>query len=216
FVMDTDFTGVRVDSQYSFFQHENSARTSVLAALDAPNRRFGYPTGNVADGGTWHANLAIGAPFDDGRGHVLAYAGYRHTHQIAPSGNFGNTLNINCDNPLMSAQERAIVCAPGNLLAADGLSVNANRGPGAPVPPPAVFIDPTTGTPYNRAVLQPLRRNVEGGGRRDDLQHTSYRIVAGMRGDLDDVWSYDMYYQFGQTNFAETYSNDFSVRRLGL
>src|SRR5436190_1588858 len=332
FVMDTDFTGVRVDSQYSFFQHENSARTSVLAALDAPNRRFGYPTGNVADGGTWDANLAIGAAFDDGRGHVLAYAGYRHTDQItqgrrdysscaltsrtagqiaagvgtggaagttdftcggsgtsangtfftntgtfqvgpnrtfipgstpynfaptnfyqrpderyvlgafasyeisealkpymevmfmddrtvaqiAPSGNFGNTLNINCDNPLMSAQERAIVCAPGNLLAADGLSVNANRGPGAPVPPPAVFIDPTTGTPYNRAVLQPLRRNVEGGGRRDDLQHTSYRIVAGMRGDLDDVWSYDMYYQFGQTNFAETYSNDFSVRRLGL
>jgi iron complex outermembrane receptor protein len=332
FVMDTDFTGVRVDSQYSFFQHENSARTSVLSALDAPNRRFGYPTGSVADGGTWDANLAIGAAFDDGRGHVLAYAGYRHTDQItqgrrdysscaltsrtagqiaagvgtgvnagvtdftcggsgtsangtfftntgtfqvgpnrtfipgstpynfaptnyyqrpderyvlgafasyeisealkpymevmfmddrtvaqiAPSGNFGNTLNINCDNPLMSAQQRAIVCAPGNLLAADGLSVNANRGPGAPVPPPAVFLDPTTGTPYNRAVLQPLRRNVEGGGRRDDLQHTSYRIVAGMRGDLDDVWSYDMYYQFGQTNFAETYSNDFSVRRLGL
>jgi iron complex outermembrane receptor protein len=345
FVMDTDFTGVRVDSQYSFFQHDNGADPSVLAALDAPNRRFGYPTGSVADGGTWDANLAIGAAFDDGRGHVLAYAGYRKTEaitqgrrdysscaltsrtvaqiaagvgtgvnagvtdyvcggsgtsangtfftntgtfqvgpnrtfipgstpynfaptnyyqrpderyvlgafanyeispalkpymevmfmddrtvaQIAPSGNFGNTLQINCGapgapttvapgvgNPLMSAQQRAIVCATPNLLAADGLSVNANRGPGAPVPPPAVFIDPTTGLPYTRAVLQPLRRNVEGGGRRDDLQHTSYRIVAGMRGDLDDVWSYDMYYQFGQTNFAETYSNDFSVRRLGL
>jgi iron complex outermembrane receptor protein len=328
FVMDTDFTGVRVDSQYSFFQHENGARPSVIAALEAPNRRFGYPTGNVADGGTWDANLAIGAAFDDGRGHVLAYAGYRHTDQItqgrrdysscaltsrtagqiaagvgtgvnagvtdftcggsgtsangtfftntgtfqvgpnrtfipgstpynfaptnyyqrpderyvlgafasyeisealkpymevmfmddrtvaqiAPSGNFGNTLNINCDNPLMSAQQRAIVCAPANLLTASGLSVNQS-----PVgTPPQAFIDPTTGLPYFRAVLQPLRRNVEGGGRRDDLQHTSYRIVAGMRGDLDDIWSYDMYYQFGQTNFAETYSNDFSVRRLGL
>ncbi|HYJ52624.1 MAG TPA: TonB-dependent receptor, partial [Allosphingosinicella sp.] len=345
FVMDTDFTGIRVDSQYSFFQHDNGARPSVLAALNAPNRNYGYPTGSVADGGTWDANLAIGAAFDDGRGHVLAYAGYRHTDQItqgrrdysscaltsrtnaqiaagvgtggnagatdylcggsgtsangtfftntgtfqvgpnrtfipgstpynfaptnfyqrpderyvlgafanyeispalkpymevmfmddrtiaqiAPSGDFGNTLQINCGapgaptavapgvgNPLLSAQQRAIVCATPNLLAADGLSVNANRGPGVPVPAPAVFIDPTTGLPYTRAVLQPLRRNVEGGGRRDDLQHTSYRIVAGMRGDLDDVWSYDMYYQFGQTNFAETYSNDFSVRRLGL
>jgi iron complex outermembrane receptor protein len=328
FVMDDDFTGIRIDSQYSFFQHDNGADDTVLAALDAPNRRFGYPTGSVADGGTWDANIAIGAAFDDGRGHVMAYAGYRKTNavtqgrrdysscaltsrtaaqiaagvgtgvnagvtdyvcggsgtsangtfftntgtfqvgpnrtfipgstpynfaptnyyqrpderyvlgafanyeispalqpymevmfmddrtvaQIAPSGNFGNTISINCDNPLMSAQQRAIVCAPANLLTASGLSVN--QSPAGTLP--AVFIDPTTGLPYNRAVLQPLRRNVEGGGRRDDLQHTSYRIVAGMRGDLDDVWSYDMYYQFGQTNFAETYSNDFSVRRLGL
>jgi iron complex outermembrane receptor protein len=341
FIMDTNFTGIRIDSQYSFYQHDNGTDPTVLAALNAPNRQFGYPTGSVADGGTWDANLAIGAAFDDGRGHVLAYAGYRKVEaitqgrrdysscaltsrtaaqiaagpgtgvnagvtdylcggsgtsangtfftntgtfqvgpnrtfipgstpynfaptnyyqrpderyvlgafanyeispalkpymevmfmddrtvaQIAPSGNFGNTIQINCGspaapttvspgvgNPLLSAQQRAIVCATPNLLAANGLSINQN--PAGTLP--AVFIDPTTGLPYTRAVLQPLRRNVEGGGRRDDLQHTSYRIVAGMQGDLDDVWSYDMYYQFGQTNFAETYSNDFSVRRLGL
>jgi outer membrane receptor protein involved in Fe transport len=35
-----------------------------------------------------------------------------------------------------------------------------------------------------------------------------------MHGTLSDAWSYDMYYQFGQTNFADTYTNDFSVRRL--
>ncbi|HEV2818478.1 MAG TPA: TonB-dependent receptor [Allosphingosinicella sp.] len=333
FIMDTNFTGVRLDSQYSFFQHDNSGtRASILAALNAPNRAYGYPTGVVADGGTWDANVAIGAAFDDNRGHVVAYAGYRRTNavtqarraysacaltartaaqiaagpgtggalgttdftcggsatsangtfftnvgtfqvgpnrtfipgstpynfaptnyyqrpderytlgafanyeisdslrpylevmfmddrtvaQIAPSGDFGNTFLINCDNPLLSAQQRAIVCQPGNLIAADGSTVNANRGPGVPPPPPAVFIDPTTGTPYNQALLQILRRNVEGGGRRDDLQHTSYRLVVGMNGQLNDAWSYDMYYQFGQTNFAETYTNDFSVRRLGL
>src|SRR5207253_3316437 len=33
--------------------------------------------------------------------------------QIAPSGDFGNTFTINCDNPLMSAQAAAVVCAPG-------------------------------------------------------------------------------------------------------
>jgi iron complex outermembrane receptor protein len=330
FIMDTNFTGVRVDSQYSFYAHENGARPSIIAALNAPNRQYGYPTGNVADGGTWDMNVAIGAGFDDNHGHVIAYAGYRRTNsitqgrrdysacaltsrtaaqiaagvgtgsnagvtdftcggsgtsangtfftntgtfqvgpnrtfiggstpynfaptnyyqrpderytlgafatyeisealkpylevmfmddrtvaQIAPSGDFGNTISINCDNPLMSAQQRAIVCAPANLLTALGTSVNNPGNP--PGTPPAVFIDPVTGLPYNRAVLQILRRNVEGGGRRDDLQHTNYRMVGGMNGDLNSAWSYDMYYQFGQTNFAETYSNDFSVRRLGL
>jgi iron complex outermembrane recepter protein len=332
FIMDTNFTGVRLDSQYSFFEHDNGARDPILAALNAPNRQYGYPTSSVADGGTWDANLAIGAAFDDNHGHVVAYAGYRRTNaitqgrrdysscaltsrtaaqiaagagtggalgttdftcggsatsangtfftnvqtlqvgpnrtfipgstpynfaptnyyqrpderytlgafanyeisdslrpylevmfmddrtvaQIAPSGDFGNTTSINCDNPLMSAQQRALVCQPANLIARDGLSMNASRPPGSPPPVVQVFIDPITGTPYNRAVLQILRRNVEGGGRRDDLQHTSYRIVAGMNGQLNDAWSYDMYYQFGQTNYAETYSNDFSVRRLTL
>src|SRR6185295_14672686 len=40
FIMDTNFTGVRLDSQYSFFQHANNdTRSTVLDALNAPNRR---------------------------------------------------------------------------------------------------------------------------------------------------------------------------------
>jgi outer membrane receptor protein involved in Fe transport len=321
FIMDTNFTGIRMDSQYSFYQHDNSTNAAVIAALNA--RGYGFPTGNVADGGTWDTNMAIGAAFDDNRGHVVAYAGYRHIDQItqgrrdysacaltsrtaaqiaagpgaggvttytcggsatsangtfftnvgtfqvgpnrtfiagstpynfnptnfyqrpderytfgafanyeisdalkpyleamfmddrtvaqiAPSGDFGNTFTVNCDNPLLSAQQRSIVCSPNNLVTANGQTVN-QRPAGTP---PQAFIDPTTGLPYFRGALQILRRNVEGGGRRDDLQHTNYRIVAGMRGDLSPAWSYDLYYQFGQTNFAETYSNDFSIRRL--
>ena len=34
--------------------------------------------------------------------------------QIAPSGDFGNTLTINCDNPLLSAQQFGALCAPGS------------------------------------------------------------------------------------------------------
>jgi len=354
FIMDTNFEGVRLDTQYSFYQHTNNAPASILAALNAPNRQYGYPTGSVADGGTWDANLVIGAGFDDGRGNVMLYAGYRKTEpvlqarrdysacnlgarsaaqiavgpgtganagvtdftcggsatsrngtiiaydsggvpanftstffqvgpnrtliagftpfnfgplnyfqrpderytlggfanyeispalrpylevmfmddrtvaQIAPSGDFGNTLFINCGspgapqanspgvgNPLLSAQQRGILCDRENLLVsadpARAFDVVGNSGPGAV---PAVFIDPTTGLPYTRGFAQILRRNVEGGGRQDDLQHTSFRIVAGMRGDLNDVWSYDTYYQYAQTNFAQTYLNDFSVTRL--
>lgn len=315
FVMDTDFTGFRVDGQYSFYNHKNRANSNVTNALAA--RNFGAPRGMTTDGGTVDVTLAFGANFgEDNRGHITAYAGYRKIDavtqdnrdysacalsantaaatttlgreyncggsatsangtffdaasttyqlgpnrtfipgttpfnfaptnyyqrpderytagffasyeiseaikpyaefmfmddrtvaQIAPSGNFGNTFSVNCDNPLLSAQQRAIVCAPANLLTAPDGSVVAGQ-------PAFQFIDPVTGASYTRGFLQPLRRNVEGGPRRDDLQHTSYRFVAGVKGDLDSVWNYDAFYQYGRTNFAETYFNDFSVSRL--
>lgn len=58
------------------------------------------------------------------------------------------------------------------------------------------------------------RRNVEGGGRQDDLQHTSYRMVGGFKGDFGG-WDYDVYGQYARVNFAETYYNDFSLSRTG-
>ncbi len=36
--------------------------------------------------------------------------------QIAPSGDFGVTNRINCDNPLLSDQERGLVCFDGNYI----------------------------------------------------------------------------------------------------
>jgi outer membrane receptor protein involved in Fe transport len=312
FIMDTQFTGFRADAQYSFYQHDNSAGTQIQQELT--RRNFGRPSGSVADGGTYDLSLAMGAAFDDGRGHVMAYTTYRRLDavlqgrrdysacalggqtqaqvaltpsriyncggsgtsangtfftnlqtlqvgpnrtfipgstpfnfapynyfqrpderytagafadyeinealhpfleamfmddrsvaQIAPSGDFGNTTSINCDSPLMSAQQRALVCQPANLLNAGGTTGGV----------PAVFTDTVTGLPYFRGFLQPLRRNVEGGGRQADLQHTDYRIVAGMRGDLGGGFSYEMYYQYGRVVYAQTYLNDFSVVRLG-
>ncbi|HEX2764503.1 MAG TPA: TonB-dependent receptor [Allosphingosinicella sp.] len=311
FIMDTDFEGIRLDAQYSFFDHVNNDNPGGIRQAIAA-RNFPFRNGHVADGGTVDASLVMGAGFDDGRGHVTAYATYRRQHavlqrdrdysgcalsalkatgatsvaslgrlfncggsatsangtfftnvgtfqigpnrtfipgstafnfapynyyqrpderytfgafanyeisnalqpylevmfmddrsvaQIAPSGDFFNTTTINCDNPLLSAQQRAIVCSPANL-------VNNNPAPG-----PDVFID-QNGNPYNRGVLYAGRRNVEGGGRRDDLQHTDYRVVAGMRGDISDAWSYDASYQYGRVVFAQTYFNDFSITRL--
>lgn len=320
FIMDTDFEGIRMDAQYSFFNHVNNGRSDILEAIDA--RGFARPGGSVADGGTVDASLVMGAGFDDGRGHVTAYATYRKQNQvlqrdrdysacsltaltaaqsatparagrlydcggsgtgnpgsfltnvgnftigpnrtfvsspplfnfapynffqrpderytfgafanyeisnalkpylevmfmddrsvaqIAPSGIFiGNTTSINCDNPLLSAQQRAIVCSPANLVDVTG-AFNANGvaiGNGVP----DVFID-QNGNPYNRGVLYIGRRNQEGGGRRDDLQHTDYRLVVGMRGDLGGGFSYDASYQYGRVVFAQTYFNDFSVTR---
>lgn len=344
FILDTDFTGFKLDGQYSLYQHDNNAGRGVINALR--NRGFGYPSGPVADGGTLDVSGIMGTSFDDNRGHVTAYLGYRKINaitqdnrdysscalafsragvpscggsatsangtifdgqsntyqvgpnqtlipgstpynyaptnyyqrpderytagffanyevsdsfkpymegmfmddrtvaQIAPSGDFGNTYSINCNNPLLSAQQRGIICAPTSQIArtvvqnpdtgayttvapsyaATGVVSSvaqnlATYGRVAGVPADAFtpfnFIDTTTGGTYNRGFAQILRRNVEGGPRQDDLQHTAYRIVAGARGDVAKGLTYDAYYQYGRTNFAETYLNDFSITRLG-
>jgi iron complex outermembrane recepter protein len=58
------------------------------------------------------------------------------------------------------------------------------------------------------------RRNVEGGGRQDDIRHTSYRGVIGLKGDISDSWSYDVSALVGKVLFQEVYHNDFSNTRL--
>jgi outer membrane receptor protein involved in Fe transport len=112
--------------------------------------------------------------------------------QIAPSGSFNSVTQIACDNALLSAQERNLICGPGRTHVG---SLNGMQN-------------------LTLANVRIARRNVEGGGRDDDLEHTSWRIVGGMRGDVLTGVSYDAYYQFGTTRLAETYFNDFSVTRL--
>ncbi len=143
----------------------------------------------------------------------------RTVAQIAPSGDFGNTLTINCDNPLMSAQQRSVICAQDNLIVGNvgsyPLTATSYRSVYGTTPPGAVnYIDPTTGATYNKGFFQLLRRNVEGGPRINDLTHTSFRGVIGTKGDLGEAWSYDVYYQYGRTNYTQVYSNEFSTSRL--
>jgi outer membrane receptor protein involved in Fe transport len=344
FVLDTDFEGFKINANYGVYNHNNRASADIRGANDA--RGFGYPTGMVTDGGTLDATVAFGSSFDDGRGRVTAYAGYRKIDpvlqarrdyssctlsantaatvagggrlyncggsatsatgtvfyntgsgadftstlaqfgpnrtllpgftafnfgplnyfqrpderytagvfadyeisdaikpymefmfmdnrtvaQIAPSGDFGNTLSINCDNPLLSTSQRDTLCNADNLLVSplpgDAFIVTGNvaaenqaradRGLGEPQLQTTAFdfIDQLSGNTYNRAFAQILRRNVEGGARQDDLQHVSYRALIGVKGDLSPAWSYDAYYQYGRNNYNQTYLNDFSVTRL--
>jgi iron complex outermembrane receptor protein len=144
--------------------------------------------------------------------------------QIAPSGDFGNTFTINCDNPLMSTQANGIICAPANtingFLGTFPLATAAPFNTGAPgsgttgpLAPPLVFTD-AGGNAYNIAYFNLLRRNVEGGPRISDLKHQNWRGVIGSRGDISKVWSYDGYFQYGRTEYTQVYRNEFSLRRL--
>ncbi|MCF2516006.1 TonB-dependent receptor plug domain-containing protein, partial [Sphingomonas sp. G124] len=101
FIMDDDFTGIRFDGQYSFYQHNNNnlslhancfnrqANAGCAAAGDEQTmnsilRGRGYtaPQGSVADGGAFDGTLSIGVKFDDDRGHAVAYFGYRNVNPV--------------------------------------------------------------------------------------------------------------------------------------
>ncbi|WP_374569232.1 TonB-dependent receptor domain-containing protein [Ideonella sp.] len=68
--------------------------------------------------------------------------------------------------------------------------------------------------PGDTADLLIGRRNVEGGGRQDDIRHSSYRGVIGVKGDIGDAWSYDVSALVGKVLYQEVYKNDFSNTRL--
>jgi iron complex outermembrane receptor protein len=76
FIMDTDFTGLRLDGQYSLYQHGDHTNT-LRAANDARTAAgapgYGYPTGNEVDGGTVDVTATMGVGFDDNRGHIVGY-----------------------------------------------------------------------------------------------------------------------------------------------
>jgi len=113
---------------------------------------------------------------------------YESIAQIAPTGNFFSTGNINCDNPLLSpSQASDIGCSPTMI---------ANGGS-----PDFFYV---------------ARRNVEGGGRRDNLGYQTYRGVVGLRGDLYKApgWSYDVSASYAQSTLSRSYTNEFSVARL--
>lgn len=67
------------------------------------------------------------------------------------------------------------------------------------------------GTTHDNLTI--LRRNVEGGGRQDDIRHTSYRGLLGLKGELGKTWNYDVYGTLGRVVYQETYKNDFSIAR---
>jgi outer membrane receptor protein involved in Fe transport len=103
-----------------------------------------------------------------------------------PNDPISGNYNINCSNPLMSAQQALTLCTQAEIDA-DAAAIAVG---GAPVT-------------VNVAIG---RRNVEGGARTSDYEHTNYRAVLGGKGSFNEAWSYDAYAQYYYTNFHT--SND--------
>ena len=84
FIMNRDFEGVRLDSQYSFYQHNNSNAVARSTIAGAPFP-VALPKKNVRDGETTDFTFVAGVNAPDGKGNVTAYGSYRHTEGVLQS-----------------------------------------------------------------------------------------------------------------------------------
>src|SRR3989440_1472366 len=124
------------------------------------------------------------------------YARNTSTAQYGPSGSFFQTATIGCPNgpgatpqnsdPLLTAQEVSVLCTPANIASNQALYGNI------------------TG---NQITVYVARRSVESGGRLDNYASNSIRQVAGVKGAINDVWSYDAYGQVGITQLEDIEGN---------
>jgi iron complex outermembrane recepter protein len=95
-------------------------------------------------------------------------------------------------NPYLTKSEFTAICTPGSPFTA------VNNGT-VPVP--------------GDVQLLLGRRNIEGGPRQDEYTHTTFRGVAGVRGQLAPDWTYDASFTFGQTRDSDYHNNDVSSSR---
>ena len=114
----------------------------------------------------------------------LMFMDDRTLSQIAPSGAFFVTNTLGCGNPFLSAQQFEAVCGSFGLTEDDVQTVYIGR------------------------------RNVEGGNRQQDLRHTTFRGVFGLRGDAWDHWNYHASVQYAEVSMENTYMNDLGTTRI--
>ena len=139
--------------------------------------------------------------------------------QIAYSGTFGNIDgSVPCYNALLSAQQYQLACSDyaGNQYQAAGMG-----GDHAPdFATGALALAYINGLDTSVAAgdimsyktpLVSLKRNVEGNPRQSIYNYESYNSTIGMRGDINDDWTYDVYFQNSDVNYSNEYRNDLSV-----
>jgi iron complex outermembrane receptor protein len=136
---------------------------------------------------------------------VAPAAAFYGSNPFDPTETGGYTLN--CNNPFLSASQRATVCSPSQITAA-----NANPTAGCTLAPGS---SPLALSP-NCVDIEIGRRNVEGAARFSDYEHENYRAVLGSKGDLiaDGGLSYDVYAQYFYTTFTSNNLNYFNYQGL--
>jgi outer membrane receptor protein involved in Fe transport len=145
----------------------------------APDNFLQRPRDTYQFGGFAHYEVSKHADF-----YLEAMLSNDNTNaQIAASGAFaGSFVQMNCDNPLMSLAQRALLCP---------------------------------GLPANSTIFISLgRRNIEGGPRQSIQEHTQYRVVTGVRGEITEGWDYDLYGQYSRSPYSQVYRNEWSKARV--
>ncbi len=122
----------------------------------------------------------------------LTYVRNQVDQELAPTPAFVGTLEVNPDSPFF---------APDVQQALNGIRSDTN-GDGVVNGSDNAFL-PFIG-----------RRMVENGSRQSLDTRTGNRILVGLRGDLNETWSYDAYYSRSQLDQINVLNNDVSESRF--
>lgn len=123
----------------------------------------------------------------------LTYVSSKVTTESAPSGTFGNTYSVPIGNPFIPEPMRQQLCAARGIDAASCV-------PGAA-----------------GSTIVPLtinRRFSEWGARLQEFTSKTMQITAGIRGDINADWNYDVYASHGETEMLSTRINWGSLSKL--
>lgn len=114
----------------------------------------------------------------------LMFMRNRTVVQTSQVATFSAQFKINCSNPLLSASQRDLLCTSVGLGSDDSATVALGL------------------------------RNASGSPVITDILHKSYRALVGTRGDLGGGWRYDVYAQYGRTDYKSDRQHDFSKARV--
>ena len=144
----------------------------------------------------------------------MTYMKSESNAQIAYSGTFGNITALPCYNAFLSEQQYNAACgdwtgmggdhAPDFASGAAALAYLANLN---------LAVGDGSILGY-KAPLYSLKRNVEGNPRQSIFAYKSFTQTIGVRGDINDNWSYDAYYQTSNVVYNNEYRNDLSVTAI--
>jgi outer membrane receptor protein involved in Fe transport len=113
---------------------------------------------------------------------IAPTAVFRGSNAFSPDGS-GNYF-VNCDNPLLSAQEVGVFCTGQGLGATDNTPMEIGR------------------------------RNIEGGGRYSQYEHFNYRGVVGLKGDIGSAWHYDAFGSYYYVTLDQMNGNYLSNQKI--
>ena len=134
--------------------------------------------------------------------------------QIAYSGTFGNINRFPCYNPLMSAQQYNMLCGQWVGMGGDHAPDFAS---GAAALAYISSLDIAVGNgdiiDYGAPTYH-LKRNVEGNPRQGAFFYKNFVNTAGIRGDINDNWSFDVNVQATRVDYQNEYRNDLSVTAI--
>jgi iron complex outermembrane recepter protein len=67
---------------------------------------------------------------------------------------------------------------------------------------------------FSNSAFYIARRNTEGGNRQQSIEHSDFREVLGVKGKIDDVWSYDTSFNYSLVDLNSDALNYFSSTKL--